>query len=118
MRILKEHSNLTVETHIKQRESSLYLACNENSTFFTSEQPKQYKLWSCQKCMMLSIIFGYYIYKIWLEINMSHEKTCLWEIANNKGADQSAHLQKLIIALVSLLENFISKLASSEISVF
>ena len=27
------------------REGSLYFACNENSAFFTSEQPKQYKLW-------------------------------------------------------------------------
>ena len=31
------------------REGSLYLACNENCAFFSSEQPKQYKLYSCQK---------------------------------------------------------------------
>ena len=31
------------------REGSLYLACNDENTFFTSEQTKQYKLWSCQK---------------------------------------------------------------------
>ena len=32
------------------REGSLYLACNyKNAFFFTSEQPKRYKLWSCQK---------------------------------------------------------------------
>ena len=31
------------------REGSLYLACNNKSAFFTSEQPEQYKLWSCQK---------------------------------------------------------------------
>ena len=31
------------------REGSLYLACNDKSAFFTSEQPKRYKLWSCQK---------------------------------------------------------------------
>ena len=32
------------------REGSIYLACYENHVFvFTSEQPKQYKLWSCQK---------------------------------------------------------------------
>ena len=30
-------------------EDSLYLACNETHTFFTSEQPKRYNLWSCQK---------------------------------------------------------------------
>ena len=32
-----------------KREGSLYLACNENYTFFTSEHRKQCKLWSCQK---------------------------------------------------------------------
>ena len=31
------------------REGSLYLVCNNKNAFFTSEQPKRYKLWSCQK---------------------------------------------------------------------
>ena len=32
------------------REGSLYLACNDkNAFFFTSEQPKRNKLWSCQR---------------------------------------------------------------------
>ena len=31
------------------REGSLYLACNDKNAFFTSEHPKRYKLWSCQK---------------------------------------------------------------------
>ena len=31
------------------REGSLYLACYDKNAFFTSEQPKQYKLWSYQK---------------------------------------------------------------------
>ena len=31
------------------REGSLYLACNNKNAFFTSEQHKRYKLWSCQK---------------------------------------------------------------------
>ena len=31
------------------REDSLYLACKEKCAFFTSEQPKRYKLWSCKK---------------------------------------------------------------------
>ena len=35
--------------HIFNREDSLYLACNDKNAFFTSEQPKRYKLWSCQK---------------------------------------------------------------------
>ena len=31
------------------REGSFYLAHNDKNAFFTSEQPKRYKLWSCQK---------------------------------------------------------------------
>ena len=31
------------------REGSLCLVCNNKNDFFTSEQPKRYKLWSCQK---------------------------------------------------------------------
>ena len=31
------------------REGSLDLTCNDRNAFFTSEQPKRYKLWSCQK---------------------------------------------------------------------
>ena len=30
-------------------ERSLYLACNDENALFTSEKPKRYKLWSCQK---------------------------------------------------------------------
>ena len=31
------------------REGSVYLAGNDKKAFFTLEQPKRYKLWSCQK---------------------------------------------------------------------
>ena len=31
------------------RKGSLYLACNHENGFFTSEQTESYKLWSCQK---------------------------------------------------------------------
>ena len=31
------------------REGSLYLASNDKNVFYTSKQPKRYKLWSCQK---------------------------------------------------------------------
>ena len=44
--------NLIKEKLIEQtfnRHGSLYLACNDKKAFFTSEQPKRYKLWSCQK---------------------------------------------------------------------
>ena len=47
------------------------------------------------------------------------EKTCLRRFANNKGADQPAHPRSLISAfLIRFLESTISKLATSEISIF
>ena len=38
------------------------MACNDKNAFFTSEQPKRYKMWSCQKMCdglhyLLDIIF-------------------------------------------------------------
>ena len=47
------------------------------------------------------------------------EKTFLQGFANNKSVDQPAHLRRLISAFViHLLESIISKLATSEISIF
>ena len=46
--LIKEKLTELIE-HTFNREGSLYLACNDTNAFFTSEQPKQYKLWSCQK---------------------------------------------------------------------
>ena len=46
--LIKEKLTELIEQTLN-REGSLYLACNDRNAFFTSEQPKQYKLWSCQK---------------------------------------------------------------------
>ena len=47
------------------------------------------------------------------------EKTCRRWLANNKGADQPAHSRSLISTFViRFLESAISKLATSEISIF
>ena len=47
------------------------------------------------------------------------EKTCLWGFANNTGADQPAHPRRLISTFViRFLDSIISKLATSEISIF
>ena len=46
--LIKENLTELIEQTFN-REGSLYLACNDKNTFFTSEQPKRYKLWSCQK---------------------------------------------------------------------
>ena len=47
------------------------------------------------------------------------EKTCLWGLANNKGADQPAHPHSLISAFVNrFLESIIYKHAIGEITTF
>ena len=47
------------------------------------------------------------------------EKPCLRRFANNKGADRPAHPHSLVSAFViRLLESIISRLATSEISIF
>ena len=54
-----------------------------------------------------------------LIIGPQHEKTCLWGFANNTGADQPAHPRSLISAFViRFLVSIISRLATSEISIF
>ena len=54
---------------IDKRTSHLIMKIKVCLTFFTSEQPKRYKLWSCQKmCDALHYLLdNIYIYKIWLE---------------------------------------------------
>ena len=67
------------------REGSLYLACNNKSAFFTSEQPEQYKLWSCQKmCDALHYLlhnifirFGLKLYRQIVDIPMGTNCTPL-----------------------------------------
>ena len=46
--LIKEKLTELIE-HTINREASFYLACNDKNAFSTSEQPKRYKLWSCQK---------------------------------------------------------------------
>ena len=46
--LIKEKLTKLIEQTFN-REGSLYLACNDKNAFCTSEQPKRYKLWSCQK---------------------------------------------------------------------
>ena len=44
--LIKENITELIE-HTFNREGSLYLACNEKCAFFTYEQPKIFKLWTC-----------------------------------------------------------------------
>ena len=54
-----------------------------------------------------------------LTIGSRREKTCLRGVAKNTGADQPAHPRSLISAFViRVLKSTLSKLATSEISVF
>ena len=54
--LIKEKLTELIEQKFN-RDGSLYLACNDKNALFTSEQPKRSKLWSRQKCVILSIIF-------------------------------------------------------------
>ena len=45
--LIKEKLINLIEWTFK-REGSPYIACNERHAFFTSEDTKRYKLWSCQ----------------------------------------------------------------------
>ena len=49
------------------------MACNDKNAFFTSEQPKRYKLWSCQKMCdalhyLLDNIFIRFVSKLYRQI--------------------------------------------------
>ena len=47
------------------------------------------------------------------------EKTCLWRFADNKGADQPEYMRSLISPFViRFLESIVSKISTSEISIF
>ena len=57
--LIKEKLTELIE-QIFNRDGSLYLACNEKKAFFTSEQPKRYNLWSCQRaCGALHYLLDY-----------------------------------------------------------
>ena len=45
--LIKEKLINLIEWTFK-RKGSLFIACNERQAFFTSEDTKRYKLWSCQ----------------------------------------------------------------------
>ena len=66
--LIKEKlTKLTKQTF--NREGSLYLDCNDKNAFFTFEQPKRYKLWSCQKmCDAIHYLLDNIFDNIWLEI--------------------------------------------------
>ena len=56
---------------------------------------------------------------IYILFGPRREKTCLPWFANNTGADQPAHPRSLISAFgILFLESIISRLATSEISIF
>ena len=63
-------------------------------------------------CVLVEVFVGPYM-------GLRHEKTCLRCFANNKGADQLAHMHSLISATdIRILENIISELARNRILIF
>ena len=82
--LIKEKLTESIE-HTFNRDGSLYLALNDKNAFFTSEQPKRYKLWSCQKiCDALHYLldnifirFGSKLYRQIVGISMGTNCACL-----------------------------------------
>ena len=54
--LIKE-KNINLFEWTFKREGSPYIACNERQAFFTSEDTKRYKLWSCQNVCEALIYF-------------------------------------------------------------
>ena len=59
--LIKEKLINLIEWTFK-REGSPYIACNERQAFFSSDNTKRYKLWSCQKVCEALIYLLYNIY--------------------------------------------------------
>ena len=59
--LIKEKLINLIEWTFK-REGSPYIACNERQAFFTSEDTKRYKLWSCQNVCEALIYLLHNIY--------------------------------------------------------
>ena len=65
------------------------------------------------KSIIVCLVIGYDQY------GPQRKTTFLWVFGNSKGADQPAHLQRLIHTFVfRFLACFVSKLATGEISIF
>ena len=66
--LIKEKVTELIEKRYN-REGSLYLACNDkNALFLLLNNLNDINCGHVRNCVMLSIIFGQYIYKIWLHI--------------------------------------------------
>ena len=72
LNLIKENLTELIEQTFN-REGSLYLACNDKNAFYTSEQPKRYKLWSCQKmCDALHYLLDNIIIRFGLKLYRQH----------------------------------------------
>ena len=105
------------------REGSLYLACNDKNAFFTSEQPKRYILWSCQKMCdalhYLFIRFGSKLYRQIVRIPMGtncaplvadfflfcYERDFMLSLSDNNQADIIEAFNSTSRYLEDLLDN-------------
>ena len=73
----------------------------------------------CAGCSIFHHNYKYCLFNCNNIIGPRREKSCLRGFANNKDADQPAHPRRLISAFViRFLESSISKLATSEHSIF
>ena len=67
--LIKEKLTELIE-QVFNRKCSFYLACtsNDKNAIFTSDILNEINCEHVRKCVMLTIIIGQYIYKIWFEI--------------------------------------------------
>ena len=127
-----------------QREGSAYLACNDRSAFFTSENPKKYHAWSCQNvCDALTFLldnifirFGtkFYIQVVGIPIGTNcaplvadlflfcYERDFMMSITDDKQADvidafntTSRYLDDILNINNVYFDNMVSQIYSSEL---
>ena len=84
------------------KEPSPYLACNDRNAFFTSEKPKKYHAWSCQKvCDALTFCWTTFLFDLAPSIPMGtncaplvadlflfcYERDFMMSLSDDKQAD-------------------------------
>ena len=141
--LIKE--KLTVIKQTFNREGSLYLDCNDKMPFFfTFEQPRRYKLWSCQKmCDALHdlldnifIIFGSELYRQIVGIPMGtncaplvadlflfcYERNFMLSLSNNNQTDiieafnsTSRYLDDLLNIVSPYFEQMVGQIYTTEL---
>ena len=127
-----------------QRESSLYIACNDKNAFFTSDAVRNYNLWSCQKvCKALTFLldniyirFGSKLYRQIVDIPMGtncaplvadlflfcYERDFMLSVSEDNQSDvikafksTSRYLDDLLNIDINFFDSMVNRIYSSEL---